>query len=112
MSAKTKTGLNLETVWLREYARTYQPTEAGFWFSPELLREKNTTLLDVRHAFSVGNVMLSDKLDGPGARWTVIGEDCDGRLLLMTVIVVSAELSVSLESLERLVEASKDGKNE
>lgn len=114
MVAKSKPSPSIETTWLRAWARSYEPSEGGFWFRADDLREIGLTLIDIRHAFKIGTVVASDKLEEPGARWIVIGEDCDGNPLMISIIVVTQELSVSLERVTRVQEAAqgkKEGNN-
>jgi hypothetical protein len=88
--------LRIETTWIREYARTYLPTEAGFSFCDDDLRESGITLIMLRHVFSHGYVTHSEKLNGPGAIWTVEGPDNDGDWYQVTIKVISAEMDVTL----------------
>lgn len=111
MIAKPKTALSMETQWLRAYARTYLPSDAAFSFSPERLRRAGVTLVDVRNVFRTGVVAVADKLDGPGALWIVEGENSNGDLLRLTVIVVSEELAVSLRDVERVI-VKEDGQHD
>src|ERR1700734_1815510 len=88
--------LRIETTWIREYARTYLPTEAGFSFCDDDLRESGITLIVLRHVLSHGYVAHSDKLDGPGAIWTVEGPDNEGIWYRVTIKVISMEMDVTL----------------
>jgi hypothetical protein len=108
MGAKPKRGFKLETEWMHGYAETYLPNESGFWFSDEALREEEVDLIDVRHALRVGVVIESEKLDEPGALWTVVSSDCDGRLLLLMVKVITDTIAVSLESIKRYEQRIED----
>ena len=103
MAAAPKRVLDIETVWIRQYARAYLPHETGFSFSAEMLRREGVTLIDVRNVFRKGVVTYANKLDDPGAIWVVEGEDVDGRQLRITVIVVSEILEVRLRKVERVV---------
>lgn len=104
MGAKRKRALDIETVWLRDYARTYLPCEAAFSYSADALRRARVSLIDIRHAFRVGRVLHSEKLDDPGAEWTVVGEDCDGQSLMIIILVVTEMLSVRVRDVRRLDE--------
>lgn len=103
--------LGLETEWLREYARTYLPSEADFAFPPEDLRREGITLVQLRYLFWTGSVVYSDKLDEPGALWVVAGTDCDGNDLTATIIVVTEVLSVKLVEVKR-GKGRKEGAND
>jgi hypothetical protein len=107
MAAEPKRALDIETIWIRQYARAYLPNETGFSFSAEMLRREGVTLIDVRNVFRKGVVTYADKLNDPGAIWVVEGEDVDGRPLRITVIVVSEILEVRLKKLERVVAKAK-----
>lgn len=50
----------------------------------------------LRHVFSHGYVTHSEKLNGPGAIWTVEGPDNDGDWYQVTIKVISAEMDVTL----------------
>lgn len=104
MVARPKNEPSLATVWLRDYARTYMPTDAMFDFSPRDLRRAGLSLVDVRNLFRTGIVIFEDKLDGPGGLWVVEGLDCDGASLVASVEVHSASYLVKLLSIERQVE--------
>lgn len=106
MAAKIKRSARIETVWLRQWARSYQPSEAGFWFPNDPCLDC-PTLIDIRHAFKVGTVLSSERLSSTTARWKVLGEDSDGNLLMISIIVIVEELLVSLEHVERIQEAAK-----
>jgi hypothetical protein len=104
MAAQPKRICDVETVWLREYASTYLPNERAMSFTPEMLRREGVTLVDVRNALRNGTVTNADKIDGPDATWWVEGQDIDGSILLLTVVVVSETLEVSLCSVRKVVE--------
>jgi hypothetical protein len=112
MGAKPKRDFKLETEWMNGYAETYLPSESGFWFSDEMLRAEQIALIDIRHALRVGRVIESEKLDGPGAKWTVISSDCEGRLLLVVIRVIADTISVSLESAKRFEQKIEDEEHE
>ncbi|WP_298967720.1 hypothetical protein [uncultured Methylobacterium sp.] len=83
MVSQPKQQLSFETEWLREYVTTYLLTDSVFIFAPEDLKRHGISLLDLRHGFRFGVVVFSDKLDGPGCRWVVETEDCDGRRITL-----------------------------
>lgn len=93
--------LRIETTWIREYARTYLPTEAGFSFPDDDLRVSGITLIALRHVFSEGYVTRSEKLNGPGAIWTVEGQDNEGDWYEVTIKVISEQMDVTLINAER-----------
>lgn len=111
MPAKPKTALKLETEWLREYARAYLPSEAAFSFSADALRRAGVTLVGIRNACREGIVFFSDKLDDPGAVWMVEGDDGDGNMLVITLVVITDTMSVSLYEVEKVsgVEGEEGG---
>jgi hypothetical protein len=100
--------LKIETVWIREYARTYLPCEAGFTFPAARLREAGLSLLGVTMIFRNGNVVFADKLDVPGAIWVVEGSDENLVSFRLTVTVVTTTLAVDLVRAERLLEENGD----
>ncbi len=93
--------LRIETTWIREYARTYLPTEAGFSFSDDDLRASGITLVAVRHVLSKGYVTHAEKLNGPGAIWTIEGQDNDGDWYQLQIKVLSQEMDVTLLDADR-----------
>ena len=93
---------DVETVWIREYARTYLPTEIGFAFSADMLRETGISLVAIRNVFRRGHVVYSEKLDGPGAIWVVEGDDNGGDEFRLTIRVVSECQEVTLLEMSRL----------
>lgn len=95
-------GLKLETTWIREYARTYRPSEGGFSFCAQDLREAGLSLVALRQVLRHGYVVLADKLDGPGAVWIVEGKDNEENQYRLTIKVISEELDVTLRKVERL----------
>jgi len=90
----------IETIWIREYATTYLPTEAGFSFSDEDLRASGITLVAVKHMLSRGRVVFADKLDAPGAIWVVEGPDSEDNWYRATIRVISENLDVTLMEIE------------
>jgi hypothetical protein len=116
MGPKPKRDFGLQTEWMRAYAQAYLPNESGFWFSTEMLKAENVTLIDIRHALRVGHVINDEKLDRQGARWTVISADCDGKLTIIQISVVTEEVLVSLLSVKKVEETieqkEKRGEND
>ncbi len=90
----------LETEWIRCFAKFYMPTEAGFSHEPNNLRVQGVSLINIRHVFRNGIVVFDDKLDGPGAIWVVEGQDQDERYLCLELYVVSEIQSVTLRNVE------------
>ncbi len=93
--------LRLETTWIREYARTYLPSEAGFSYSAAHVRQVGLDLVKIRNILRSGYVVRADKLDDPGALWVVEGDDNDGNTFRLTLTVISETLAVSLMKAER-----------
>jgi hypothetical protein len=87
---------SLETDWIREYARSYLPSELAFSYPPNALRRVSVTLIDIRNVLRAGTVTYSDKLDGPGAIWLVEGTDTEDRQITVKLHVISERLSVAL----------------
>jgi hypothetical protein len=104
MPPQPKDVLKIETVWLREYARTYLPCEAGFSFPAARLRDAGLSLLGVMMIFRNGYVVFADKLDQPGAIWVVEGVDENLVSFRLTMTVVTEMLAVDLVRVERLSE--------
>lgn len=102
-----KSKFQTETTWIREYAKTYLPCEAGFSYSPDDLRSTGISLIQIRHVFRNGEVVFADKLDEPGAIWVVEGEDQDRLWLRLTVEVISETQSVLLREVV-LIEPEED----
>jgi hypothetical protein len=109
MPPQPKHVLKIETVWIREYAKTYLPCEAGFSFRATRLREARLSLLGVIMIFRSGYVIFADKLDDPGAIWVVEGDDENSVRFRLTITVVTETLAVDLLKVERL---SEDNGNE
>lgn len=101
----------IETTWIQGFASTYLPTDLGFTFSPEMLRANDVSIVDLRNALRSGHVVSTEKLDDPGAHWVVEGDDIDGRILRITLHVVSELVSVKLVDVS-VVETRKDGPND
>jgi hypothetical protein len=92
----------VETEWLREFARTYMPCEAMFSYPVDLLRAAGVSLVDVKNLMASCTVVDNEKLDEPGALFTVVGEECDGGGLRAVFRVVSQEYDVTLMNVERI----------
>src|SRR5260370_6169239 len=104
-----------ETEWLRAYAEAYEPTETGFAFPAERLREISASLVDIRVALRRCEVIYADKLDGPGALWIAEGPIDEQDRLRLSLIVVSETLDVRLREIERFrveVNLGEDGPND
>jgi hypothetical protein len=102
MSPQPKQVLMTETIWIQEYAKTYLPTEAGFSYSPEHLRQTGLDLVAIRNVLRSGYVVYADKLDDPGALWIVESDDNEGTRCRVTLTVISEILGVSLMKVERV----------
>lgn len=94
--------LEIETQWLREYARTYLPCDASVQFSPDLLRRSDVNLIDLISVFRNGFVVFADKIDSEGAIWIVEGEDTDGGELRIKLLVHTQEMRIRVKDVERL----------
>jgi hypothetical protein len=102
MKAKKKRSLKFETEWLREYASTYVPSEAGFEFSSDLLRRSGISLVELRNALRSCVVLFADKLDGPGAFWVAEGPDDEEDRIVVELTVVSETYEVRLRDARRM----------
>lgn len=111
MPPQPKDVLKIETVWIREYARTYLPCEAGFSFPAARLREARLSLLGIIMIFRNGYVVFADKRDEPGAIWVVEGEDENLVSFRLTVTVVTEMLAVDLVRVERQPEEDGNDSN-
>jgi hypothetical protein len=111
MPEQSKLAHAVETDWVRQYARTYLPSDAAFKFRPALLRREKVTLIDIRNVLRSGTVVFSDKLDDPGALWVVKGSDTDGRQIAVTLHVISETVSVELLDVDVMV-MKKGGTND
>lgn len=114
MPPRLKHVCGLETVWIREFAKTYLPTEAGLTYSPQSLREAGISLIGIRNVLRRGHVVFADKLDEPGARWIIEGDNNDGDRYRLTANVITEQLAVDLRRVEKLavsvkVEERNDG---
>jgi hypothetical protein len=114
MPPRPKRVCSLETVWIREFAKTYLPSEAGLSYSPQSLREAGISLIGIRNILRRGYVVFADKLNGPGARWIIEGDNNDGEKFRLTVTVITEQLAVDLDKVEKLavpveVEEKSDG---
>lgn len=108
MPPQPKRVLKTETVWIREYARTYLPCEAGFSFSAARLRTVGLSLIGVTAIFRTGHVVFADKRDEPGAIWVIEGNDENGIGFRMTTSVITEVLAVDLVRVERITEENGD----
>ncbi|HLK80166.1 MAG TPA: hypothetical protein VKT99_01545 [Xanthobacteraceae bacterium] len=102
MSPQPKQEFVVETTWIREYAKTYLPSEAGFSYSAEHLRKMGLNLIAIRNVLRKGYVVYANKLDSPGALWIVEGDDNEGIKYRVTLTVISEILGVSLVKVERV----------
>lgn len=102
MSPTPKRVCRIETVWIREFARTYLPSEAGLTFAPQRLRNAGISLVGVTNVMRGGYVTSADKLDGPGAVWVIEGDNNDGENFRLTVRVITEQLDVDLRVIERV----------
>lgn len=67
MSPQPKQEFVVETTWIREYAKTYLPSEAGFSYSAEHLRKMGLNLIAIsRSGMSFVKGMSSTRIS-----WTV-----------------------------------------
>jgi hypothetical protein len=108
MPPQPKRVCSLETVWIREFAKTYLPSEAGLTYSPQSLRVAGISLIGIRNVLRRGHVVFADKLDGPGARWIIEGDNNEGERFRLTVTVITEQLAVDLDKVEKLpVEAEE-----
>src|SRR5260370_29686386 len=102
MLIQPKRVFGIETTWIREYAKTYLPNEAGFSYSEEHLRKIGLNLIVIRNILRRGHVVYADKLDDPGALWIVEGDDNEDNKYRLTLTVISEILGVSLVKAERV----------
>lgn len=102
MPPQAKTVCELETVWIREFARTYLPSEVGLTYTPQKLRDAGLSLVGVRNVMRAGYVVFADKLNGPGASWVVEGDNNDGETFRLTVKVITEQLDVEVQKVERV----------
>lgn len=99
----------IETVWIREWARTYLPSESSLTYSAELFRKNSINLVDLRNILRSGRVVLSEKLDDPGAEWIVEGDDGEGNLFRVCLVVISETMDVTIHKIKRLNELEANG---
>jgi hypothetical protein len=92
----------IETVWIREWARTYLPCESSLTYSAELFRANAINLVDLRNMLRNGVVVYSEKLDSPGAEWMVECDDGEGNIFGIWLVVVSETLEVTVHNIKRL----------
>jgi hypothetical protein len=114
MGPQPKRVCSLETVWIREFAKTYMPSEAGLTYSPQNLRDAGISVIGIRNVLRRAHVVFADKLDGPGARWVIEGDNNDGERFRLTATVITEQLAVDLSKVEKLsvpvkVEEKSDG---
>jgi len=102
MPARPKRVHSLETVWIREFAKTYSPAEVGLTYSPQSLRDAGLDLIGVRNIFRRGHVTFANKLHGPGALWVIEGDNNEGERFCLTTIVITEQLAVDLQRVERV----------
>lgn len=99
----------IETEWIRNYAKTYLPSEAGFAFLPSMMRKRGFNIIQVRHVMKTGRVVYSEKLNEPGAEWIVVGHDQDGARLRLELVVVSDVQKVVLRDVSADDDRKEDG---
>ena len=115
MKAALRQVLKFETEWLRGCAEAFQPVDAGFAFSAHRLRVTGISLVDIRNALRMCEVVYANKLDEPGALWVAEGPTDEQDRLRVTLHVVSETLEVSLRAIERFrveFNAGEDGAND
>ena len=104
MVSEPRRKLSFETEWLRGYVQTYLPSDSVFSVCPDDLRVEGISLTDLNHVFRCGEVVFSEKLDGPGAEWVVVGENCDGDKLEICLHVETNTLRIELMYANRVEE--------
>jgi hypothetical protein len=102
MPPQSKRVLSLETIWIREFAKTYLPSEAGLTYAPQVLRDAGISLIGIRNILRRGRVVFADKLNGPGARWVIEGDNNDGERFRLTATVITEQLSVDTNKVDRV----------
>jgi hypothetical protein len=102
MPPKPKAVCHIETVWIREFARTYLPSEAGLTYAPQHLRDARISLVGIRNVMREGHVVFAAKLDGPGALWVIEDDNNDEEMFRLTVKVITEQLDVNLQKVERV----------
>ena len=102
MPPQPKNVCSLETVWIREFAKTYSPAEVGLSYPPQRLREAGISLIGIRNVFRRGYVVFADKLDGLGARWVIDGENNEGENFRIVADVITEQMAVDLKRVERV----------
>lgn len=100
----------LETEWIRQWASTYMPADGSIVYSVALFRRLDFNLVHLMHALRRAVVVDADKLDGPGARWVVLSENCDGLPFEISLRVNTDSMQVEIEGLRGL--ALRDGSND
>lgn len=101
----------LETEWIRSWARIYLPYETATVFSAEAFRKGDLSLVDLMHVLGAGIVVHAEKLDEPGARWVVVGEDAEERRIQVTIVVISECYEVDLIDIQ-LLKGDSDGSDD
>lgn len=80
--------LSTETVFLREFARTYI---SAISFTPEAMLDLESLvgigLGDVMHVLRNGRVIISEKEDADGAKWLASGRTCEDREMYLMLKV-------------------------
>ena len=94
--------MKIETQWIREWARTYLPSDDVLDYPPEAFRREGVNMLHLGCLLRRGGVVFADKLDEPGALWIVEGQDCDDNELRAKLIVQTQEMSIRVVDVERL----------
>jgi hypothetical protein len=92
----------VETAYVRGCARTYV-SEIGF--SPRAETQMSAARIDwpsVHQALRGGRVVWSDKEDAADTMSIVVGTDCDGNRLRVTISWSGARYSLLVLSVERL----------
>lgn len=102
MVADAEASFAFQTDWLRSYASSWSPREAGFRFAPEMLRREDVSVVDLRNIFRNGVVTFDNKLDEPGALWIVEGDDGDGNMIVAELVVISETMDVTVRRVRRL----------
>ena len=92
----------IETEWLRGYARTYLPCDSVLVFCPQMLRDADVMLVDLIFLLRNARVVSSEKNDGPGAFWRIVGMDGDENPISAELEVNTQEISVEVVGVERL----------
>lgn len=90
-----------ETLFLREFSKTYQ-NEIAFFASIEWdMRAFEIWLPDIYHALK-GGIVVSSEIEDGCAVWLVEGETCDEDRLLITLEVVCEEYRMCVTRIRML----------